>query len=151
MTSCDEGYAKLLPPQMLSIKESLIDKFDYDVHLYIVHNRVEQETAEALKRYSEQLGINFVEIKIDDIAAYEKLQQIGGRWPFEAYMTLNCHEYLPHDIDRIMYFDSADTLIIDDIEPYYFADFENNWIITHPRQHRLNYVLKRFIRFKRKD
>ena len=55
---------------------------------------------------------------------------MGGAWPGAAYYSLCAHKYLPIDIDRILYLDTADVIIINSIDDYYFDDFENKTLLV---------------------
>jgi lipopolysaccharide biosynthesis glycosyltransferase len=51
-------------------------------------------------------------------------------------------DYLPDDVDRILYIDTGDVIIDGDISPYYFDDFEGNSIIATPLGFKINPVSK---------
>lgn len=38
-----------------------------------------------------------------------------GSWCKEAYFSLEAYQHLPQDIDRILYLDAGDILVVDDI------------------------------------
>jgi lipopolysaccharide biosynthesis glycosyltransferase len=134
MSSCDEGYAKLVPVQLLSISDNLVNvpngMGSYEVHYYLFHSRAKEETIEAISTYSETLGIAFHEIKILDTEPYAELASKGGGWAYEAYFTIDCHRYLPQEVDRVLYIDAADVLILRDIGEYYFSDFEKRSMLV---------------------
>ncbi|MBR1859528.1 MAG: hypothetical protein IJ797_08525 [Selenomonadaceae bacterium] len=54
----------------------------------------------------------------------------GGAWHGAAYYSLCAYKYLPKDMDRILYIDAGDVLIIGDIDKYYFDDFEDKMLIV---------------------
>jgi len=125
MTSCDDCYAKLIPVQLLSIADNLLSHpQNYEVHFYLFHDRVSKESIEHLRSYSDTLGIAFCEVKITDTEPYMELASKGGNWPHEAYYSLVCHNHLPFEVDRVLYIDAADVLILGDIGEFYFADFD---------------------------
>ncbi|MCL2227491.1 MAG: hypothetical protein FWB97_07685 [Oscillospiraceae bacterium] len=127
MTSCDENYAKLVPVQLLSIADNLSD---YEVHFYLFHNQMQEKCINSLRICCEKLNIGFQDMKIRDVAPYEELATKGGGWVPEAYFALECHTYLPAEVDRVMYVDAADVLILGDIAEYYFSDFDDHLIIA---------------------
>ena len=140
MTSCDDNLAKYILPQIASINENL-DK--YDVRFYLVHTRVRQENVELIKEYTvNQTHITFYEIKINEnIPFYESLVASGGgQWPCEAYFTLRVQDYMPDDVDRVMYIDAGDVIINGDIAPYYFGEFNDRSIIATPLGFKTNPV-----------
>ena len=131
MTSCDDNLSKYILPQLASIGKNLSD---YDVHFYIVHSRILPNNVQLLKDFANDIGIMFHEIMVEkNIPFYESLVKTGGgQWPHEAYFTLRVQDYLPDDVDRIIYIDAGDVIIDGDIAPYYFDDFECNSIIATP-------------------
>ncbi len=127
MTSCDENYAKLVPVQLVSIADNLLDTHPqggYEVHFYLFHSRIGAEWVDKIHWYCGTLGIVFHEIRIADAAPYIQLASKGGGWSYEAYFSLECNRYLPPEVDRILYIDAADVLIAGDIGAYYFPDFD---------------------------
>ncbi|MDR1589341.1 MAG: hypothetical protein LBS51_04030 [Oscillospiraceae bacterium] len=75
-------------------------------------------------------GIDFHEVVIEHTAPFVELAAHGGGWAYEAYFSLCCHEYLPADVDRILYIDAGDVIIDGDISEYYFGDFEGKSLIA---------------------
>jgi len=137
MTSCDENYAKLVPVQLLSIADNLLSpQMNYDIHFFFFYSRVNEEIINQLNTYCDSLNIIFHKIYISDVLLYEELASKGGTasktgaWPYEAYFTVECHKHLPLDVDRILYIDAADVLILGDISEYYFDDFEDCSLIV---------------------
>ncbi|MDR3091684.1 MAG: hypothetical protein LBU36_05790 [Clostridiales bacterium] len=126
MTSCDDGYAKYVAPQLVSIAKNLAG---YDVEFYLFHSRVSAGNIALLRDFARGLGLGFIEIAVTDAAPYEELAKHGGRWPGEAYYSLLAHELLPAEADRILYIDAGDMIIEGDIAEYYFADFEGRSLL----------------------
>ena len=128
MSSCDENYAKLIPVQLLSIADNLVDV--YEVHYFLFYSRVNEKIINFLKEYCEKLGIVFHGVRITDTKPYEELASKGGGWVYEAYFPFECHNFLPLEVERILYIDAADVLIIGDVGDYYFSDFEDCSLIV---------------------
>ena len=133
MTSCDNGYAKYVLPQIASIAENLKQ---HKVNFYLFHSRIQPQNIELLKNYCEKFeNIAFNEVIVHDFELYEQLHpgQTGG-WTYEMYYSLCCHKYLPETVNRILYIDAGDVYINGDISDYYFCDFENkNLMVTLAR------------------
>jgi len=124
MSSCDENYAKYVPIQLYSISDSLNAKEETDVHFWLFHSRVKEETIEHLRAYSDAIEINFHDVCIAETEPYAQVTSKGGGWCHEAYFSLKSHRYLPTEVKRILYIDAADVLITGNIDGYYFADFD---------------------------
>jgi len=137
MSSCDENYAKLVPVQLLSIADNLLSSKQgkyTEVHYYLFYSRISEKIIESLRAYCETLGIAFHNIYITDTDLYAELASKGGLWTYEAFFSLECYRYLPEEVDRILYIDAADVLILGDIGEYYFLDFDNrSFIVTGAR------------------
>jgi len=132
MTSCDDNLALFILPQLVSIDKNLSH---YDVYFYLLHSRIQPENISTLVNFAEnQTGINLHVIVVkENESFYDSIAQYGGgQWPFEAYYSLRLQDYLPEDIERILYIDAGDVIIDGDIGPYYFDDFEGNSIIATP-------------------
>lgn len=122
MTSCDEGLVLKTSPLIVSIAENMPE---YENHFYLVHGGIGRDRISVLEKLSETYdNIEFHEIKIEDNSIYEELASYGGKWPAAAYYSICAHLILPEDIDRIMYLDAGDTLVLKPPVDYYFGDFE---------------------------
>lgn len=137
MTSCDNNLAKYILPQLVSIEKNLCE---YNVHFYLAHSRIFPENVQMLKDFAKsQTHIAFHDIKVtENLSFYQSLVDGGGQWPFEAYFTLRVQDYLPEDVDRVLYIDAGDVIINGDIAPYYFDDFEGKSIIATPLCFKIN-------------
>ncbi|GHU52714.1 hypothetical protein FACS1894132_03000 [Clostridia bacterium] len=135
MTSCDDNLIKYIPVQWVTIAA----KTKQDVNFYLMHSRVSEENIQILKDFAEKIpNFNFIEIKITDTVAIEKLQFLskhGGNWSYEAYMPLLCAEYL--NCERVLCIDAGDILFNGDVTPYYTADFGDNALIITPYQYHI--------------
>jgi lipopolysaccharide biosynthesis glycosyltransferase len=128
MTSCDDRLALYILPQMASMAENLRA---YRVDLFLLHCRIEPENIATLKAFAEKFeNLTFHEIFVEDVDAFAELAKSGGGWAYEAYFSLCCHEYLPEDVDRVLYIDAGDVIVNGDFAEYYFADFEGRSLIA---------------------
>jgi lipopolysaccharide biosynthesis glycosyltransferase len=142
MTSSDDNLARYILPQLVSINRNLSE---YDVHFFLAHNRISSQNLQLLKDFAKsETDISFHEARVEkSLSLYESLvNDGGGQWPQEAYFTLRLQEYLPEEVDRILYIDAGDVIIDGDIAPYYFGDFEGNSIIATPLGFKQNPVTK---------
>jgi lipopolysaccharide biosynthesis glycosyltransferase len=140
MTSCDDGYAKYVLPQIASISENLKQ---YKINFYLFHSRIKPQNVELLKNYCESFqNIAFNEIFVYDFEQYKRLHpEQAGHWTYEMYYSLCCHKYLPETIDRILYIDAGDVYIDGDISDYYFCDFEDKHLMVTGARYKSNGTL----------
>jgi lipopolysaccharide biosynthesis glycosyltransferase len=129
ITSSSNWLAKYIFTQLRNISENLLPK--YKVHFWLFHYRIEKSDIAALKSYSAHLGIEFNEIYVADYADYQKLCDIiKTEWVPEAFFYFWAHKYLPENLDRALYIDASDIIFDGDIEEFYFAPFDGNFVIT---------------------
>lgn len=130
MTACDEGYARLILPQFVSIDEHLKN---YEVNFFLLYNRITPKTIKLLKDFCDELGtIDFHPVLVNkNIDMYNLLASGGGVsnfagqvFPYEVFFPLDCYKYLPKWVERVIYIHSADIIFMDDIAEYYFSDFK---------------------------
>lgn len=140
MTSSDNNLTNYIFVQLRNISVHLSDK---EIHFYLLYNRIPKEKLKRLEMYSEFLGnITFHSVFVEDIEPYNELAKNGTgikpensentktTWPAECYFTIGCQEYLPKELDRILYIDAGDVIIMGDIDEFYFEDFGDDYFIV---------------------
>lgn len=113
--SIDDRFYRQLLTTLLSIH---LNTKGQKIDVYVIYNgefHHEKELATGIK----YLGMDFhpVQIPQDDF----KNAPVTDRYPTTIYYRLLAHEYLPKDLDRILYLD-ADILCINDLQPLYETD-----------------------------
>lgn len=129
MTSCDDKLAVKICITLQSIADHLSHK---KIDFFLLHSRVSKENIDLLAKQCLAYGhIRFHEVRVDsDSEAFKEMAEYGGGWCEEAYYSLCAHELLPENIDRALYLDAGDTLVLGDIDEYYFEDFEGKSLIV---------------------
>lgn len=129
MTSCDENLYRQIMILLYSISKNLSD---YSVNFYLFRrNEFSENKIHEIKEFSSHLGnIIFHDIIVNEAEKYDALAEHGGSWSGEAYFSLCAHEYLPEDSDRVLYLDAGDVIVTDDIQSFYFENFEDNVILS---------------------
>lgn len=134
MTACDEGYAKYIFPQLVSLSKI---KTNHKINFFLLYNRVSTEVIDKLVEFSKTLsGLEFYPCFVDkNIEEYTLLASSAGGggtgqkyFPYEVYFPLDCHNYLPNWVDRILYIHAADIIFVEDFSEYYFSDFNDKAI-----------------------
>ncbi len=121
MTSCDGNLMKFIPIQLESIAESLENMV---INFYIFHDGSEGDYVKELHKLKYK-NIKLYDIVVEDAQLYDAIAKYGGGWCGAAYYSLCAWQYLPENMDRILYIDAGDVLIVGNIDEYYFADFED--------------------------
>ena len=109
------------------------------------HASLVPETKEAFQRIAryakiyKNIEFHGVPVGNEDDEYRELLQKYIGlkNWTSQSF-ELNCtpyyvflaHKYLPQSLDRIMYIDIGDTIINDNLSPFYYEDFENKSMLV---------------------
>lgn len=130
MTSCDDGLARYVTIQLTAMAYHLKDAV---IHFFLLHSRISKKNIEMLRALCEELGsdkIIFHEVVVPNPEMYTKLAEYGNGFVGEAYYSLCAHLLLPDDVDRVLYLDAGDTLVVDNIDPYYFCDFQGKSLMV---------------------
>lgn len=137
MTSCDDALAPYVAVGLTAMAYNLKD---VSVDFYLFHSRVSKKNLDMLESLCRELEngkIRFHEVLVPDPEIYSEIADYGNRWSGEAYYSLCAHLLLPDDIDRILYLDAGDTLVVGDIAPYYDYDFQGKSLVVTGSRYRL--------------
>lgn len=122
MTSSDGRLMPQIEVQLEAITRNLAEK---DVQFYLFHDGKNCQAVERLHRFAEKCpSLRFFDIVVEHPEKYDDLSTLGGQWGGAAYYSLCAYQYLPSSMDRILYLDAGDTLVVGNIDEYYFADFQ---------------------------
>jgi hypothetical protein len=129
VSSSDNGLVPHIFTQLKNISINFAGK--HIVHYWLFHYRIEKKSIDAFAAYADFLGINFHEIFLENHKDYEVLNKgTDGKFPVEAYFYYEAHKYLPGNVDRALMIDAGDVIFDGDIDEFYFAPFEGNFIHT---------------------
>ena len=131
MTSSDERLLPQLKVQMEAISRNLPMR---NVNFFLLHDGKAPKIVESLHFFAENyVNLHFSDVVIKQPDMYNSLSTLGGaEWGGAAYYSLCAYQYLPSEIDRILYLDAGDTLILDNIDNFYFADFHGRSLLATP-------------------
>ena len=106
-------FAPVLATSMASIFES--NKGMDEIHIYVFENPLSDENKKKLTSLAESYGRNVHFIKMPDVNTDQRLglKAVKDGWFFNSYMKLFLDDYLPGNIDKVLYLDS-DILALDD-------------------------------------
>ena len=100
--------------------------------VFLLHSSLDKTICEALnKDFGKTMTFHFVELPemlFEDFPTTD-------RYPKEIYYRLIAPQFLPDEMERILYLD-ADTIVINSLESLYETDFEGNYFAgcTHTKQ-----------------
>lgn len=147
VTYCDDKYARYLLPQLVNI--SNVQKDD-KITFYLLQSRVSKKSLDLLKECANSLpNLEFKSIEVsehlyeyNEIASGGTIANENGKlFPYEVLFLAEIHKYLPDNIDRILYIQTGDVFLFDDISEYYYSEF-NDKILTVELSNRLYFKTK---------
>ena len=111
----DDHYVEQFMVTLYSIVTNS-SKASFDVYVMQKQPLAQNET---IALFCEQLGVSYHPVVMGDDAF--KDAPTTDRYPETIYYRLLAHEFLPEDLERILYVD-ADILCLNDIVPFYEMD-----------------------------
>lgn len=94
--------------------------------VFMLHSGIGDLEREKIRELAEKYKQDIKEIKVDE----KYFSEIGhGRWSKETWYRLLVNEYIPRDLDRILYLD-CDIIVTDSLLKFYNVDFEGKYIVT---------------------
>ncbi|AVM42546.1 glycosyltransferase family 8 protein [Fastidiosipila sanguinis] len=126
LVTFDENYAA---PFKTMLKSLAINNASEKVVVYLLYseNKIRQETLEDLIRYCGSYGVVFKPCIIDN-EIFSKYK-VNKHYSSAMYYRLLASEFLPKDIDRIIYLD-PDILIINSLSPLWKLELKDKKIFA---------------------
>ena len=118
LVTLDRNYLKVLSVMLYSLSQSDPDAV---VTVSVANNRLTEDDFSSLRTLIPRT--EFVDVRVCD----ELLSgaPISDRYPKEMYFRLFAAQYLPQELDRILYLD-PDLVILNDLRGLYSIDFQNH-------------------------
>ena len=127
MTSSDE---RLMPQIEVQFEALMRNLSKQEVRFFLFHDGQSSKAVARLHRFAEKCSnLRFLDVAVQQPDKYNDLSARGGTWGGAAYYSLCAYQYLPSSMDRILYLDAGDTLVVGNIDEYYFADFQGHSIL----------------------
>lgn len=113
-------------PQLRTLICSLGENCSLPIDIYLMHSKLCSDTIKNLKKIvHEKCKGNLVEIKINE--SFLKNAKLGNHFSVEMYYRIFASEYLPENIDRILWLD-ADIVVLKDLKYFYNSNLHNKSI-----------------------
>ena len=139
LVSINKSYVKQLNILLNSIAYSNKNE---EFSVYVLNKELDDEDFKNLTTNLNLEKFSIMDIKIPK-SEIDTFPVIEKRYPIEMYFRLFASEYLPKELDRILYLDS-DTIVINNLNELYNMDFEDNYFIaaTHIKKvlHKFNEI-----------
>lgn len=126
-TQGDNKFSEGIEMLITSLCEN--NKFERN-HFYIMQTDISDKNVKKLLKLKSHYDLDITFIKPTGKEFQDSLFKSAPRYYYEGMLRLLMHQYLPKDIDRILYLDS-DIIIRKSLKEYYYQDFEGKHIVVH--------------------
>ena len=99
-------------------------------HFFIMETNISKKNKERIIKLQKKYNVVIDFLKPRGNEFKEEIFVNMPRYNYEGMLRLLMHEYLPQNINRILYLD-ADIVVMGNLYSYYYQDFENKHIIVH--------------------
>lgn len=121
-------------PLTVCLTSILENHKDYDLNFYILQNDFPEKSRNIIKELARNYNKSIHIIDIPNFY-YDSVPVL--RWSKETYYRLLFNEFLPRDLDRIIYLDS-DIIVDKDISNLYNLDLEEYCMAALPETHNID-------------
>lgn len=118
LVTLDRNYLSVLTVMLYSLTQSDSDGV---FTVYVAHNSLTSEDFS-------NLGKTLPRTELVDVRIPENFLEnapVSSRYPTEMYFRLFAEQYLPQELDRILYLD-PDLVVLNNLRELYSIDFQNN-------------------------
>ncbi|GLH65292.1 glycosyltransferase family 8 protein [Parageobacillus sp. G301] len=119
-------------PPLKVLMNSLFCNNHKPFSFYLLYSRIPEMEVESLKRFVEQQGHRLIPIYVDPQLFADA--PVFRHYTSEMYYRLAAHQFLPQELDRVLYLD-PDIVAINPIDDLYYMDFEGNMFIAAEHTH----------------
>lgn len=131
-------------PLCVMLKSLMISNSKESFDIYVVHSSLTDSDFKLIDNHIDPSRVKVHAIRLaDDVLADAPILKRTSK---ETYYRLLLLDYLPDDVDRILYID-PDTVVINDLSPFYNIDFKGKSIAAAGHTYKGIETLNR-IRFK---
>jgi FkbM family methyltransferase len=127
-TSCDDRYAKFVLVNLANIDATFSS--EYEVHFYLMQSRISEANLKLIADYATTLQLSFHNVHVSGDEFLGEITRHSRASDYERFYDGVCHLFLPEDVDRILYIDTGDVLLLDSDYPFYFRDFEDKSLLV---------------------
>lgn len=143
LVTLNSSYVK---PLCVMLKSMMLSNPDERFDLYVAHSSLTESDFAKIKEHTDTNRVKIHRVLID--GEILKNAPVLKRISKETYYRLLLLDYLPLDVDRILYID-PDTVIINSLSPFYNLDFGGKLLAAAGHTHGLVELANR-IRFRHK-
>ncbi|NLN50118.1 MAG: glycosyltransferase family 8 protein [Acholeplasmataceae bacterium] len=97
---------------------------DHEINVFVVCNDIEERNLDLIRNNYKNLNVSLIRYQ-NQILDRAKTTY---RFPKEVYARLYAAEYLPEEIDRVLYLD-PDTIVLKNLAAFYRMEFDGSYFI----------------------
>ncbi|WP_291564810.1 MULTISPECIES: glycosyltransferase family 8 protein [unclassified Clostridium] len=124
LVTLNSNYIKQLIIMIYSILKS---NPDVNFNVYIAHKELTEDDFSYIGGYLDKKRCKVISVKVTD--EMFKNAPVTKRYPREMYFRIFAAQFLPKDLDRILYLD-PDLVVINPLNELYYMNFEDNYYIA---------------------
>jgi len=124
LVTLNSNYIKQLIIMIYSILKS---DPHVNLNVYIAHKELTGDDFSYIGGYLDKKRCKIISVKVTDEML--KNAPVTKRYPREMYFRIFAAQFLPKDLDRILYLD-PDLVVINPLRELYYMDFEDNYYIA---------------------
>lgn len=124
LVALNENYVPPLKVMLKSLFENHIGK---DFSIYLMHSHISEKKLADLQQFVNQEGHRLVTILVDP--SLFQGATVFRHFTMEMYYRLVAHQFLPNDLDRILYLD-PDILVINSMIDFYWMPFDQCYFVA---------------------
>ncbi|ARC85976.1 glycosyl transferase 8 family protein [Clostridium argentinense CDC 2741] len=138
LVTLNSNYIEQLIIMIYSILKS---NPNVNFNVYIAHKELTEDDFSYIERYLDKKRCKIISVKVTDKVL--KDAPVTKRYPREMYFRIFAAQFLPKDLDRILYLD-PDLVVINPLNELYYMDFEDNYYIAASHVRKTMQKLNRF-------
>jgi len=121
LVTLDSGYIKVLS---VMLKSLLIADRENKFTVYVMNSALTVEDFDHVKNYLHTDRLQLLDIKVD--SSILAGAPVTDRYPLEMYYRIFAAEFLPQDVDRVLYLD-PDLIVLKPLDKLYSMDMGDNY------------------------
>lgn len=126
LVTTDNNYVRYLCVTMISVFENH-DWRNCKLNFHILYNKISAEEKWRISEIAEKYCQKVIFYQVPD-SLFDAFP-VGNSWPLSCMYILLAHNFLPKELDRVLYLD-IDLIVNGDITQFYNLDFKENYLIA---------------------
>lgn len=101
------------------------------INFWFFHLDVADPIMNRMARFCDKLpNVRLHPVRVERTDALVALKTLGGKPDCERFLWFVAHQYLPAELDRVIYIDALDTMVLDDLRPFLNQDLGDGYVLA---------------------